>query len=299
MPNMTRARAQALLNKREMTLYDDSRINGLRNLDPAGVAKRVSLAREARDRARDLLQRQKLALRASTGSKRGTGVTANERSKEKVELLADILTRFREHAPVARQRAVAAGGGSATTRKPATKKTATKTAATKKTATKKTAAKKTATKKTAVRKAGVKQAAETTPTTKKSATTKAAKKKTSAKTSTKAQANPGEQGSARGTGRKASTPGAKSSRKMPTARQALASTRKLLRAKQAEAKAPKPWETLAAGTGQVQEEGYQSTEAAMRAQELHEAEMHRPAQLGEISSHVRREQGRRDRRRAP
>ena len=69
---ITRHQAQALLNAGEMELYDESRSNPLRKLDAAALEKRIARARRARDRARDLTQRQKLASRAATGSKRGT-----------------------------------------------------------------------------------------------------------------------------------------------------------------------------------------------------------------------------------
>lgn len=91
---ITRAKASQLLNQREMALYDDSRINGLRQLDDKALTARVTRARTARDRARDLVRRQKLASRERTGSKRGASGSANQRSKDKAELLADILDRF-------------------------------------------------------------------------------------------------------------------------------------------------------------------------------------------------------------
>ena len=114
---ITRAKASQLLNQREMALYDESRINGLRQLDGKALATRVTRARTARDRARDLVRRQKLASRSSTGSKRGPGGTDNQRSKDKAELMADILARFetrqrevdRQEARSARTAASAAG----------------------------------------------------------------------------------------------------------------------------------------------------------------------------------------------
>jgi len=94
---ITRHQAQALLSTGEMELFDESRSNPLRKLDAAGLEKRIERSRRARDRARDLVQRQKLASRAATGSKRGTSGLANQRSKDKAALLDDILKRF-EHA---------------------------------------------------------------------------------------------------------------------------------------------------------------------------------------------------------
>lgn len=91
---ITRAKATALLNRGEMQLYDDSRHNPVRKFSMAQLESRVTRARSARDRARDLVRRQKLASRDRTGSKRGTSGAANQRSKDKAEILADILKRF-------------------------------------------------------------------------------------------------------------------------------------------------------------------------------------------------------------
>jgi hypothetical protein len=93
---ITRARAVSLLNQREMALYDDSRINALRQLDEKSLQARISRARTARDRARDLAQRQKLQTRERTGAKRGFSGAANQRSLDKADLLTDILGRFEQ-----------------------------------------------------------------------------------------------------------------------------------------------------------------------------------------------------------
>ena len=129
---ITRAKAMQLLNQKEMALYDDSRANALRKLDAKALAARVQRARTARDRARDLLRSQKLASQARTGSKRGTSGTANQRSKDKAEVMADILKRFEAHArEVARKEREAARrepAKKAAPRKAAKKATATPTA---------------------------------------------------------------------------------------------------------------------------------------------------------------------------
>lgn len=91
---LTRSQASALLSSTEMGLYDASRANAVRGHTPAKLAQLVTRARKSRDRARDLEQRQKLALRAKTGSKGGRTGKANARSGEKAELLGDILSRF-------------------------------------------------------------------------------------------------------------------------------------------------------------------------------------------------------------
>ena len=91
---VTRQQAQLLLSAAEMELYDESRSNPLRKLDAAALENRIARMRRARERARDLLQRQKLASRNATGSKRGASGMANQRSKDKAALLDDILKRF-------------------------------------------------------------------------------------------------------------------------------------------------------------------------------------------------------------
>lgn len=100
----TRQQAEALLNKTEMALFNDSRVNELRKLSAAEIDKRITRARAVRDRARDLVQRQKLASRKTTGNKRGTSGVANERSKQKVELTADILKRFEGQLKIAKKK---------------------------------------------------------------------------------------------------------------------------------------------------------------------------------------------------
>jgi len=140
---ITRAKASRLLNQKEMALYDDSRVNALRKLDPKALAARIQRARAARDRARDLVRTQKLASQARTGSKRGTGGGANQRSKEKTELLADILKRFETQVrEVAREERAAAKRKPV--EKPAARQAAKKTAATGKATGRKTTAAKTA-----------------------------------------------------------------------------------------------------------------------------------------------------------
>ncbi|GEM_PF-427398 len=173
---ITRTRASQLLNQREMALYDESRINGLRKLDAKALAIRVTRARTARDRARDLVRRQKLASRLSTGSKRGPSGTDNQRSKDKVELMADILSRFEEQfREVKREDARAAKADGARTKasstagdKAAPKKSAAKKAAAKKAAARKSA--KTATKKATKQASGKAAKTSTRQATKKSAT---------------------------------------------------------------------------------------------------------------------------------
>lgn len=129
---ITRAKAVVLLNKGEMQLYDDSRHNPIRKFSVSQLESRITRARGVRDRARDLVRRQKLSSRQQTGSKRGTSGNANQRSKDKVEILADILKRFETRLGDAKKEAKASEKESAAS--PRARKAAVKKAAAKKTA---------------------------------------------------------------------------------------------------------------------------------------------------------------------
>jgi len=268
---ITRAKASQLLNQNEMSLYDDSRINGLRQLDAKALASRVTRSRTARDRARDLVQRHKLASRERTGSKRGRSGVANQRSKDKAELLADILKRFETRLREVEREAKAAAKGNgkpaAQRAKAPTKRTTARAAARGKTATKKSSTNRTA------RRAGEDEAPRGS-TTKRAG----ARKATSAKTS-------------------AGKPARKTARKRHiTPEQALAQTRALLEAKQARELESRPWEATPGGEPAAGAPGYQSDGAARRAKRLHAAEARIPAIQGSISTRDRINQGKRDHR---
>ncbi|PJJ99012.1 hypothetical protein CO641_05140 [Lysobacteraceae bacterium NML91-0213] len=275
---ITRANATALLNQKEMELYTDSRVNTLRKLDARALTTRVRRARDARDRARDLVQRQKLASRDRTGAKRGTSGMANERSKEKATLLSDILSRFeaqlRQVEREDRKAAKAAekvAASSASARKPASKRGGSA-------ATRKAAAP------ASVAKAG--------PASAKSATQPKARAKKAASAASAV---------GKATDRPAKSPARKTrpAKKALTPEQALERTRELLEAKQAQARQPKSWETLGGTAGDAGSPGYQSEEAARRAEQLHEAEARIPAIQGSNSTRDRINQGKRDARRSP
>ena len=268
---ITRAKATGLLNQREMALYDDSRANALRQLDAKALTARVSRAREARNRARDLVQRQKLASRSSTGSKRGASGQANQRSKDKVEILADILSRFE-----AQLKDVGKPDKAATKKTVTKKKAVNKTAKTAKKTTKK------AVSKTAASKAAVTPAKKTT--VGKTTSAKPAKKATALKAAPKPAAKKTRKSSAKAAPRKL------------TPAQALKRTRKLLETKQAEAKAPKPWQSIGGHQADSGRPGFQSDSAASRAEQLHAGETRLPAIQGSISTRDRINQGKRDHR---
>ncbi|MBB1472299.1 hypothetical protein H5368_04575 [Luteimonas sp. MC1782] len=107
---VNRPQASELLNMSEMRLFDDSRPSALRAMTRAALAARVARARAARDRARDLLKRQKQAARARGDVAGGRTETAL-RTERKEALLVDILQRFVE----ARREAPAAAAASRAT----------------------------------------------------------------------------------------------------------------------------------------------------------------------------------------
>lgn len=235
----TRAQATSLLNKAEMRLYDESRANALRGLDAGALATRIERSRAARDRARDLLKRQRLAAR-KRGEGRDQGIAARTGRKE--ALLADILDRF--------TKARKAAGGASRVKKAAA------VAPAKKALAKATAKKATARKSTAARKAG------------------------GARVATASVRLP--EGATR------------PRRVSPT--QALQNTRELLAAKQERDRTPQAWQSLDPAAPHVPQAGYQSPDAAAKAQDLHAAESRMASIHGSMARRDRRKQGQRDHR---
>ena len=299
---ITRAKATSLLNQKEMELYNDSRVNTLRQLDAKSLTTRVGRAREARDRARDLVQRQKLASRDRTGNKRGTSGVANQRSKDKAALLSDILSRFEaqlrqvERADQRAAKAAEKQAATAAAAKPASKQSGRGRAGEATTGARRASRQETARQddgdggKGTGRKATTKQA---TARSGASATGKAASRTSADKDKSSAAAAKPARKSA------ASARKPRSSGKTLTPDEALARTHELLEAKQAEARQPKPWETLGQVGGETGQPGFQSEEAARRAEQLHEAEARIPAIQGSNSTRDRINQGKRDHRRSP
>ena len=302
----TRAQSSELLNKSEMKLFDDSRANALRGLDRAALAGRVERARAARDRARDLLKRQRLAAR-KRGEGKADGIAARTARKEAV--LAEILQRFvdaRREAPVAV--AKKAGAANTASKKAATGKTSAKKVARKKAA-KKSVAKKSAAKKATAKKAPMKKAATGKAATKKAPAKKAPAKKAVAKkpVAKKAPARKAVAKKAvakKAAGKKAATrkgPAKKAAARTAATRRvspqkALDNTRRLLEAKQERDRTPQPWQTLDPAADHVPQPGYQSPQAAGKAQELHAGEVRLDPIHGSISTRDRRNQGKRDHR---
>ncbi|QCO67510.1 hypothetical protein E5843_06495 [Luteimonas yindakuii] len=297
---ITRAKATALLNQKEMELYTDSRVNTLRQLDAKALTTRVGRARDARDRARDLVQRQKLASRDRTGAKRGASGMANERSKEKATLLGDILSRFeaqlrqveREERKSAKAAERAANAGSA--RKSVSKQS--ESSAPAKSAGGRRSAASGDSASATPRKSAVKTAAGSDAKTARASSKSAEQAKGSG---TKAKSAASTAGSSTSESSEGATKKARPAKKALTPEQALERTRELLEAKQGQARQPKSWETLGGTGAEVGSPGYQNEEAARRAEQLHEGEARIPAIQGSNSTRDRINQGKRAARRSP
>ena len=279
----TRAQASALLNKSEMRLFDDSRANALRGFDRVALASRVERTRAARDRARDLLKRQRLAAR-KRGEGRDDGIAARTARKE--ALLVELLQRFsdaRREAPV---KQAATKSARKTTTKAAKKAVAKKTVA-KETVAKKVAAKKAVTKKAAAKKAVVKKAI----------ARKAVAKKAVVRATPNRAADTGASArkavARKPAGKKPAT--RKAARRVSPER-ALENTRHLLEEKQARARSPQPWQSLDPVVDHAPQPGYQSPQAASKARELHAGESRMASIHGSSSTRDRYNQGKRDHR---
>lgn len=299
---VTRDQASRLLTQPEMVLFGDSRIPALRALTASGLGKRIERVRKLRDKSRDLLQRQRLSSRDRTGSKRGASGDANDRTRRKGEVLADILQRFEARLKDVERADKLEAKREATAAAVAKKKAAVgKAAAVKRTALKAPA------KKAAARPAGATRAATKAapgataskaarPAIAKSAGTATVVKKAGAGSTKPA----GVASKAAASGRDGvSSPKPKPAKRAApapiTPKRALANTRALLKAKQRHDAEPKSWQTLG---GHADHEphvaGLSSGIAADKAEELHAGESRMSAIEGSISTRDRHHQGKRD-----
>jgi hypothetical protein len=164
----------------------------------------------------------------------------------------------------------------------------------KKSAAKRSTAKKAAPtrKKSAAKRSTVKKAA---PARKKSTPKRSTAKKVPARKSTATRSTAKKNAPAKKSTARKAKPAAKAPRKI-TPKQALANTRKLLEAKQEQARQPQPWQTLDPQREHVPQTGFQSDEAAAKANELHAGESRMVSIHGSVSTHDRRNQGKRDHR---
>lgn len=94
MPEL-RIAEKELLSTDEMALFTLSQdAAALAQSTPAQLREKIARARSLRDRARDLYRRQVGRTRAVTGSKRGFSGVANERSKQKGDVLHGVVERL-------------------------------------------------------------------------------------------------------------------------------------------------------------------------------------------------------------
>jgi hypothetical protein len=91
-----RIQAGRLLAASELAVFNASLGETLTALTASKLRTLVKRARSMRDKAQDLLQRQRVATRGRTGSKDGTTGAANERTEQKLRVLGEALARL-EH----------------------------------------------------------------------------------------------------------------------------------------------------------------------------------------------------------
>lgn len=90
----TRTEAKKLLTAVELELFDTGRAPALRKLTKPELRKKLERSRKLRDKYHDLFRRQRLAIRAESGSKSGTTGNANQRTRQKEELFAELVGQF-------------------------------------------------------------------------------------------------------------------------------------------------------------------------------------------------------------
>lgn len=90
----TRTDAVKLLTAAEMVLFDAARRDSIGSLTTRALKAKIERTRRLRDKYRDLFKRQRLDTRARTGTKLGRSGMANQRTKEKATVLAEVLERY-------------------------------------------------------------------------------------------------------------------------------------------------------------------------------------------------------------
>jgi hypothetical protein len=84
-----------LLSHAEMSLFTLSNDSSeLAKRSPAQLRDKIARARDLRDRAQDLYRRQVGQTRAATGNQRGYTGRANERTRQKGEVLKGVVHRL-------------------------------------------------------------------------------------------------------------------------------------------------------------------------------------------------------------
>lgn len=129
--NLTQVRALCTTAEFNLVAASSSRVIG--KLSRTELRDKITRARNARDKYRDLTKRQRLALRERTGSKKGGRKEANVRTEQKAKIFDEALGRFQRRAEKLKasaasgRKASTAGNGAAgkgAARKPAATKSA-------------------------------------------------------------------------------------------------------------------------------------------------------------------------------
>jgi hypothetical protein len=91
MPDISLSRARGWLNASERRLAASSRRPALAKISTVELKKKIALARELRDKWRDVFTRQR---RERQADRRSRASAENQRSRQKSELFGDVLARF-------------------------------------------------------------------------------------------------------------------------------------------------------------------------------------------------------------
>lgn len=89
-----RIQAARLLSASELQVFEASLGEALAALTAPRLNALIKRTRTMRDKAQDLLRRQRVATRTRTGTKVGTSGVANERTAQKLQALDETLKRF-------------------------------------------------------------------------------------------------------------------------------------------------------------------------------------------------------------
>lgn len=90
----TITQARKLLTTGELSVFESSRPQPMRGLTPARLRSKLERSRKLRDKYRDLFRRQTVATRAAPARKRSPVGSDNQRTRQKAELFAEVLTRY-------------------------------------------------------------------------------------------------------------------------------------------------------------------------------------------------------------
>ena len=121
-----RSQARNLCNTVEYDLFAGSLTDTIKDLTAAQLRSRIKRTRTLRDKNADLFRRQTVAIRATTGTRRGASGMANQRTEQKAQLFDQALKRF--EARLAQLEAQAARAEAASQRAVASRKAAAKPA---------------------------------------------------------------------------------------------------------------------------------------------------------------------------